>query len=402
MAPLRSLASLLKDCAEVFVDGDWVESKDQDPDGDVRLVQLADVGDGYYIDKSKRFLTSETAKRLKCTYLKDGDVLVARMPDPIGRACIFPGDSKPAVTVVDVCIIRVKETCTYARWLMHALNSPLVRSQIAGLATGTTRSRVSRGNLGKIEIPVTALGEQRRIAAILDKVDSLRTKRREALAQLDRLAQACFCEMFGDVATNPKEWPVEQLGSCCKVGSSKRVFVEELVDEGVPFYRGTEIGQLGAGEEVAPTLFISQQHYAQLKAEGGVPSKGDLLLPSICPDGRIYTVDTDAPFYYKDARVLWIGVDQSRLSSAFLRHYLKLLFARSYSKIASGTTFAELKIFALKQLEVFLPPMDLQQRFAKVVRSIELQQERAKASHKQVERLFEALQHRAFRRELRE
>jgi type I restriction enzyme S subunit len=92
--------------AEVFVDGDWVESKDQDPNGDVCLIQLADVGDGEYFNKSARFLTTSKARALKCTFLKEGDVLIARMPDPLGRACIFPADPKPTVTVVDICIVR--------------------------------------------------------------------------------------------------------------------------------------------------------------------------------------------------------------------------------------------------------------------------------------------------------
>jgi len=76
----------------VFVDGDWVESKDQDPNGDVRLIQLADIGDGIYRDKSARFLTNQKAIALNCTFLEQGDVLIARMPDPLGRTCIFPGD----------------------------------------------------------------------------------------------------------------------------------------------------------------------------------------------------------------------------------------------------------------------------------------------------------------------
>jgi len=84
----------------VFVDGDWVESKDQDPLGDVRLIQLADIGDGRYRNKSDRFLTYQKAIELGCTFLKKGDVLVARMPDPLGRSCIFPGDSKKAVTAL--------------------------------------------------------------------------------------------------------------------------------------------------------------------------------------------------------------------------------------------------------------------------------------------------------------
>src|SRR6266568_6955653 len=82
----------------VFSDGDWVESKDQDPGGDVRLIQLADVGDGSYRNRSARFLTSSKAHELGCTFLQPGDVLIARMPDPLGRACLFPGDAKASVT----------------------------------------------------------------------------------------------------------------------------------------------------------------------------------------------------------------------------------------------------------------------------------------------------------------
>ncbi|MDQ3670577.1 MAG: type I restriction endonuclease subunit S, partial [Actinomycetota bacterium] len=89
-----------------FTDGDWVETKDQDPEGDVRLTQLADVGDGVFRDRSRRFLTSESAAHLGCTFLEPGDLLIARMPDPLGRACVFPGDSRRCVTAVDVCIVR--------------------------------------------------------------------------------------------------------------------------------------------------------------------------------------------------------------------------------------------------------------------------------------------------------
>ena len=68
-------------------DGDWIESKDQDPTGSVRLIQLQDIGDGTFVNKSSRFLTEEKAEELNCTFLSPGDVLIARMPDPLGRAC---------------------------------------------------------------------------------------------------------------------------------------------------------------------------------------------------------------------------------------------------------------------------------------------------------------------------
>jgi type I restriction enzyme S subunit len=153
----------------VFIDGDWVESVDQDPNGDVRLIQLADVGDGVYRDRSERFLTRAKAKELGCTFLERGDVLIARMPDPLGRACIFPGDDKAAVTVVDVCIVRTGKGGADHRWLMHFINAPEFRMSVAGLQSGSTRKRISRGNLATLSLPVPPLDEQQRIVAEIDK-----------------------------------------------------------------------------------------------------------------------------------------------------------------------------------------------------------------------------------------
>jgi type I restriction enzyme S subunit len=154
----------------VFVDGDWVESKDQDQNGDVRLIQLADVGDGRYADKSNRFLTHTKAMALGCTFLRHGDVLVARMPDPLGRACIFPGDRSQAVTVVDVCVVRGSPEHFDHSWLMYFINSSSFRADIHSLQSGSTRKRISRGNLSTLKLPVPPRAEQTRIAAKLEEL----------------------------------------------------------------------------------------------------------------------------------------------------------------------------------------------------------------------------------------
>jgi len=109
----------------IFCDGDWVESKDQDPNGEVRLIQLADIGDGFFKDQSDRFLTFKKSIELNCTYLQKGDILVARLPDPLGRACIFPlSGIKKFVTVVDVCIIRNNSNLINSQYLLYLINSP--------------------------------------------------------------------------------------------------------------------------------------------------------------------------------------------------------------------------------------------------------------------------------------
>lgn len=154
----------------IFKDGDWVESKDQDPNGEVRLVQLADVGDGIYRNKSNRYLTLKKANELKCKFIEEGDILFARMPDPLGRACIFPGDKKKCVTVVDVSIIRNGSKGPNQLWFMYCINSPQFRNKVHSLQSGSTRKRISRKNLEKITFPLPPIAEQQRIVTKIEEL----------------------------------------------------------------------------------------------------------------------------------------------------------------------------------------------------------------------------------------
>ena len=201
--PVKKLGDVLNS-AEIFTDGDWVESKDQDINGNIRLLQLADIGDGYFINKSNRYINDATFDRLKCTEVKAGDILIARMPDPLGRACIFNGLDKKCITVVDVCVIRVDSSFIDARWLMHAINSRAVRSQIQNLAKGATRVRISRKNLQELKVEFPPLAEQKRIAALLDTADNIMRLREQAIAKLDELAKSVFVDMFGEIKTTAK------------------------------------------------------------------------------------------------------------------------------------------------------------------------------------------------------
>ena len=185
----------------IFTDGDWVETKDQDPNGDVRLIQLADIGDGSFLDKSSRFLTRAKAHELNCTFLTRGDLLIARMPDPLGRCCIFPFDSvEKYVTVVDVCAVRLGASSIIPKYMMYAINSPRTRTAIEALKSGSTRKRISRRNFARIEIPLAPQNEQRRIVAKIEElfseldkgIESLKTAR----AKLNVYRQAVLKHAF--------------------------------------------------------------------------------------------------------------------------------------------------------------------------------------------------------------
>ncbi len=265
---------------------------------------------------------------------------------------------------------------------------------------GATMKHITKKKFDAFPVNLPPLDQQKKIAAILDIADKYKQKTKALIAKYDELTQSLFLDMFGDPVTNPKGWNEVRLGDICSIGSSKRVFVDELVEEGIPFYRGTEVGKLGEGKSIEPSLFITQDHYNNLKEARGVPKIGDLLMPSICPDGRIWVVDDENEFYFKDGRVLWVEVDSTTMNSTYLRYHLKGSFFANYNNFASGTTFAELKIVALKNMKVFYPELKLQNQFAERVQAIVAQKAQAQESLIKAEELFNSLLQKAFRGEL--
>ena len=234
----------------IFCDGDWVESKDQDPNGEIRLIQLADIGDGHFIDKSYRFLTKSKAKLLKCTYLKKGDVLVARMPDPLGRAIIFPlDDTERYVTVVDVAIIRFGNDFVLNKYCCYIINALPTRNTIAGMQSGTTRKRIARTKLETVAIPLPPFAEQHRIVAKIDALFSRLDKGVETLQNLQQqlriYRQAVLKWAFEGKLANCKneKWGYVTLGSICKIssGGTPSRSVSKYYSGNIPWIKTGEI-----------------------------------------------------------------------------------------------------------------------------------------------------------------
>ena len=173
--------------------------------------------------------------------------------------------------------------------------------------------------------------------------------------------------MFGDVKTGHYKYKTCKLGDVADVGSSHRVFTTEFVDYGIPFYRGTEIGELANGYKPKNPYRITEEHYNRLTCNDTKPQIGDLLMPSICNKGQVWMVDTEEPFYYKDGRVLCISPNRTFFNSKYLEHFMREKTMVEYPKLGSGSTFAEFKIFLLKDVDVLLPPLDLQNQFAEFV-----------------------------------
>ena len=308
--------------------------------------------------------------------IQEGDVLICKINPRINRVWVVTRHSEHQLLASSEWIV-VRSSFIDSNYLKWYFSSPyfraLLNSQVAGIGGSLTRAQPKQ--VAKYPVPVCSLNEQRYIALIMERLQFLIELRKKQLAKLDELVKAQFLEMFGDCRTNPKGWHIIPLHSLANVGSSKRVFAEELQSEGIPFFRGTEVGALAEGKDVTPELFITSEHYRSLCEATGAPQIGDLLMPSICPDGRIWLVDIDIPFYFKDGRVLWIHPRCSEINSRYLQFALKDLITTNYDSIASGTTFSELKIFALKPLNVMMPPIEMQKEFSSFFENIHIVRE---------------------------
>lgn len=153
-----------------FGDGDWIESKDQSEEG-IRLIQTGNVGNGEYKDKDDkaRYISEETFTRLGCTEVFPGDILISRLPDPIGRACIVPEMPK-SITAVDCTIVRLKSD-VLSTFFVNFTKTPMYTMQIDSFTTGSTRKRVSRANLGSVMVPVPNLSRQEYFVTLAQQSD---------------------------------------------------------------------------------------------------------------------------------------------------------------------------------------------------------------------------------------
>ena len=287
-------------------------------------------------------------------------------------------------------LIVPKEDELMPKMAYYYFCSQKFKTYLSSIGNGANINNIKFVDIAKDTIPIPPKSTQLSIVSELDKINELIRLKKEQLKDYDNLAQSIFYEMFGDPVENDKGWEVKELGQLCEVTSSKRVFINEVVDAGVPFIRGTELtalNKLVPGEKMHYTLFITQEHYERLKAITGVPKVGDLLIPSINADGIVWMVDTEEPLYFKDGRVLWIHVNHNHFNSIAIQKLMNILIKNIYASMG-GATFAELKLFVLRNMKVPIPPLSVQDAFAEKIKRIDIQKLQVKKSITDLETLL--------------
>lgn len=331
-----------------------------------------------------------------------GDVLLT-IVGTIGRAAVVD-EIRPLVFQRSVAVVRPRHGYLCPRFLYHVSQSRKFQDQLSRASNQSSQAGVYLGKLKELEIPLPSLFEQQRIAAILDKADALRAKRRAALAHLDTLTQSIFLDMFGDPAANGWEMTTvanvaaESKGAIRTGPFGSQLLHSEFTDAG--------IAVLGIDNAVqnefrwAARRFVSEAKYRQLAQYTVHP--GDVLITIMGTCGRCAIVPNDIHAAINTKHLCCITLNRTKCLPVFLHGYfLRHPLARAYlARKAKGAIMDGLNMGIIKGMPIPLAPLELQQRFAQHLIAVNDVKAAHRASLTQLDALFVSLQHRAFRGEL--
>ncbi|MBQ0019147.1 MAG: restriction endonuclease subunit S [Bacteroidales bacterium] len=274
-------------------------------------------------------------------------------------------------------------------YLKYAVTSKL--NDMLDKVHGATMKHIVKKDFDNIPIFCPSLEDQQSIVSELDLINELIAKKKAQLKDLDSLAQSLFYEMFGDPVENEKGWEVKKLGETFKVTSSKRVMQEEWTDEGVPFYKVSDLINVISHSSTDASVYISEQKYQELLECNAVPKEFDILVTARGTIGKCYVISRNDRFYFQDGMITWLTEN----NGSVLPCYIVGLFnsARFIENLCSSVNQSTVAYLSIKQLSskhVPLPPLPLQQTFASRIEAIEEEKQKIQSSLQDLETLLAA------------
>lgn len=331
------------------------------------------------------------------TNFADGDVLLAKITPCFENGKIALAQLKTAYGFgsTEYHVIRADSEHLDARYLVHFLRRDEIRVDGARNMTGSAgQRRVPKHYLESLSVPLLPLPEQRRIAAILDQADALRDKRREALAQLDRLTQSIFIEMFGDPATNPKSWRIRKIGDLLESASYGTSEKSEAFGD-FPVLRMNNITRTGEVD-------LTNLKYMDLEAskfDRYLLKTGDVLFNRT---NSAELVGKSAIFRYAE-RMAYAGYlvrlrTNDENDPEYLAGFLNTLYAKKMLRgmCKSIIGMANINAKEVQSMKIAQPPTALQRDYGLRIKQVVLQKVVHNASLAEFDNLFASLQHRAF------
>jgi len=352
------------------------------------------------LDQSDLLSIPRDLVRKESKILREGDLLVstANSWNLVGKCCWVPALSYPATAGGFIAILRGDDRKVDRRYLYHWFSSP--DTQLNARNCGRQTTNIANMDVNRclaLEMPLPPLPEQRRIAAILDKADALRAKRREAIAKLDQLLQSVFLDMFGDPVSNPKGWPMVKSGELYaekpRIGTTR-----PATGKGCLVVRVGEVGDYKIALDKSSRVELPKADFDRY-----VLRSGDTVLARAIGSkdqlGKCSYFDGHQESVCIDSHVMRIRPEPSICEPAWFHFLISSPSGKSMLQAKGGATAVQFNINASQasDMDVALPPLVIQRRFLKISEQVRQQGDRSIQAAAQQADLFSSLQQRAFK-----
>lgn len=365
--------------------------------GEIPWAKISDI------EASKDGLISETEEKITEDGLRSirnrifpANTLLLALYGSVGKVAIT---TRSISTNQAILGIRPKEENVIdLKFLKYWFDT--IRESLLNRAVGGTLQNISLGIVKDLDIRLPTLEAQQKIVAILDKADALRQKDKQLLAKYDELAQAVFYNMFGDPVRNEKGWEMkklEKVSEKIQIGPfGSQLHEEDYITGGVPLVNPKHI--------VGSKIVIDEEKTLSIQKFDSLPNyhlkKNDLIMGRRGEMGRCAIITEREDGWFCGTGSLFIRPTQA-VSANYL---LPLLTSEAYvdklEKEAKGITMANLNRTIIENLEIPVPPLELQTKFAVIIDKIERQIQQAQLQLQKNEELFQSLLQKAFNGEL--
>lgn len=342
-------------------------------DSGIRIIRIANVQKGYIEDNTPAFYPLST-NGLDKYMLESGDLLIS-LTGNVGRVALLDKEFLPAALNQRVACLRLKSNFIDKKYLFHILNSDFFEQKCICSSKGVAQKNMSTEWLKEYEIPLYSAKEQQKIAATLDKLQSIITHRRTQLEKLDLLVKARFVEMFGNIENKCT------IADICSIITDGTHQPPKFTDSGIPFLFVSNI----VTNEIIYNAekFISEEIYNELYKRTPIEI-GDIVLSTVGSYGHPAVVKSNRKFLFQ-RHIAYLKPISNIVNSVYLHSaILSNDVQRQIDERVKGIAQKTLNLSEIRKIVVPVPPLDLQTQFADFVKQVDqsksiLQQELDKA-----------------------
>jgi len=263
---------------------------------------------------------------------------------------------------------------------------------------GSTFINISQADLSDLKIPLPPLPIQRQIVAVLEQAEAVKRQRQEADALTGALLQSVFLEMFGDPAANHNKLYLKNFAECVDFQEGPGIMAEDFTESGIPLLRLTNIKE--SSVILDNCNFLSPEKVERKWKHFKIKDK-DILISSSASTGIVSEVTKESEGAIPYTGIIRLRPKKPELERVYLKYFVgSPFFIHQIESFVTGSTIHHYAPTHLKRMQILVPPLAIQQQFARIVESVERIREQQVASGKEIEGLCEGLMARAFAGEL--